>query len=187
MSIIIAVFTFERDGLPNVYPNAISGAFSFFFAFVTSILSQILIKDLHKLGLYLRFATYFFLGVGILYLLFIALSFSEDVEKINQTLQSWAYGIIAISSTILVWRNIKKLRNKQNLSLYQKSTLPILGLITAAAWLATAAKLSTAVANIPLDDILFLSILLGGLSVFGTLSMSNDILLIIKKKIQKSK
>ena len=182
LSIIIAVFTFQKEDLPNVYPNAISGAFSFIFAFVTSILFQLLPpKGLYRLVLYFKFATYFFLGVGILYLLFIALAFSEDVDKISQTVSAWVFGMVAISSSILVWRHFIKLKSKEKIPSFDKLSLPIFMIIAIASWIVTGAKLSSAIVNFPVDDVLALSILIGCLAIFGFMSMSKDIILMIKK------
>lgn len=188
LSIVIAAFTYNIKDLPQVYPNAISGAFSFIFAFIFSIVSQILRdKDWSKLVFYLQLGTYFFLGVGILYLIFIATAFSEKITQIPQTFLAWSYGFIGIASTLSVWRDLKKIKMKKQLLFFDKLTLPVSVLIASAAWFATFAKLTSAIVGIQIDDKIILSIFTGGLATLGGFLLCRDIFLIIKRVLHKRK
>ncbi|HJW19927.1 MAG TPA: hypothetical protein VJ571_05160 [Candidatus Nitrosotalea sp.] len=187
LSIVIAAFTYNVKDLPQVYPNAISGAFSFIFAFVFSMISLILQdKDFPKISFYLRLGTYFFLGVGILYILFIAIAFSGKIPQIPQTFMAWTYGFVGIGATLTVWR-IREKMNKESIPSFDKMLLGISCLIAATAWFATFAELTSAIIGIHIDNKNTFTIVLIGLAVLGAFSIGQNTFLMITRRSSKKK
>jgi len=108
-SMLIAVFAFPNEGLQLVYQNAAMAAFMFVLAFVFSLLSQLAIYSEKKDGMeptfipeLIRYGTYFFLIIGIAYLVLIVLEFKESFPALPEIVVGWASLFIGVAALFFV-------------------------------------------------------------------------------------
>ncbi len=114
LSLIIATFTFTN--FPNVYSNAIIASFMFIFSFVLSILIQIkIVKERlsanEPFWTLIRVGTYFFLAMGIIYLILIAVEFGKLQQQIFLLTKGWYWAFFGVFIIYTASQTIKKLNN----------------------------------------------------------------------------
>lgn len=184
LCMVVAAFTYNNDQLPDVYRNAVSAAFSFVFSFALSLASQIFRKYLDdmRFDIFIRIGIYFLFGVGILYLIFIGISFGSKLPQIPEILFSWYYAFLGIIAIVAARNTIQKLRKHQNVSFEDKMGLPIIIALAIINWIAVAMKLSPSLIGIPFDDKIIAPLGLGLFSVFGLLSFGFSTASIVKRK-----
>jgi hypothetical protein len=88
-SIIIGILSLDKPALPAIHQDAILAGFMFIFSFIASLVSQISENRDKALEILGRGSTYFFLSVGILYLLSIAAKFSTIFSQIPTFVFGW--------------------------------------------------------------------------------------------------
>ena len=120
LSIIIAAFTFDEDKLPNVSSNAIIAAFMFLISFVLSLIDQIPIKKENGDMSPLRFGKYFFLGIGILYLLLITWEFSKSLTQIGTIVVGWLTLSVGVTTLPILILRKGKFTKHQTTSIFAK-------------------------------------------------------------------
>src|ERR1700687_5401102 len=132
LSIVIAAFTYTNIKVPNVYVDAVIASFAFLFSFIFSLISQlykpeVIIFDLQKgedkysnifvdyfLG-FCRYGVYFFLIIGIIYLLLVAFEFSKTHLQLYSILFAWAeffVGTMTLALGVKALTFIKRLEVK---------------------------------------------------------------------------
>jgi len=120
-SMLIAVFAFPNEGLETVYQNAAMAAFMFVFSFIFSLLSQLAIYSEKKEEIeptfipeIIKYGTYFFLILGIAYLVLIVLEFKESFPALPEIVRGWGTLFIGVASLFFVkafFLSIKKPKN----------------------------------------------------------------------------
>lgn len=117
LSMVIATFSYSNHELPNVYTNAVLASMTFLISFVLSLIDQINLENDRDIPV-VHWGKFFFLAVGILYLIVVAVEFSKSLTQIYYIFSGWSS--IAIGGSFLVSLLSKKGRLKP--SSYEKQS-----------------------------------------------------------------
>lgn len=119
-SMIIAVFAFPNKEFEIVYTNATLSASMFIISFVSSYLSQFLVhreeqegyKEPFPMFESIRYGSYFFFAVGVIYLILIVVEFAKNLDQIPNIIIGWVWLFAGISLLIAIIRNMKSLKKQ---------------------------------------------------------------------------
>jgi len=126
-SLCLIIATFSFTNFQAVYSNAVIAAFSFIFSFIFSTLIQLKWVQEDKFFIRAtRSGAYFFLGVGVLYLLLIAVEFGKTLPQMFSLIQGWWSTFIGGALFYPVYFMLKKIETKRGADLYYEATLAIL-------------------------------------------------------------
>lgn len=183
LCMVVAAFTYTNNQLPDVYQNAVSAAFSFVFSFVLSLVYQIFRDKLDdkRFDLLVKIGIYFLFAVGILYLIFIGISFSSKLPQIPQILFSWFYAYIGVITILVVRKTLQKMLKKLPISVEEKTLFPITIAVSILSWVEVGAKLIPSLTGFIIDDLIVISLLLAYLAVMGIINMIFGFFSMIKK------
>lgn len=121
-SMIIAVFAHSNKDIPTpVYNDAATASMMFIISFITSMLSQLAHEnDVRNKEPFspaaseaLRYGTYFFFGIGVIYLLFIANEFGKSSLPIPQIVFGWFKLFVSITMIVLMRLVVVKYRENK--------------------------------------------------------------------------
>jgi hypothetical protein len=115
LSLVITVFTFEnQDTFQTVYNYSVVSTFMFIFAFVAAVVRNLRIISSERFysGL-ATFAFYFFLGIGIIHILLIAVEFGKQHLQIYSFVYGWVFSVIGGMGAIGSTKTLKKYKNLQ--------------------------------------------------------------------------
>lgn len=120
-SMVLAVFAFPNTAFASVYSNAAIASTMFIVSFVCGLLSQFLIvreeeegyKEPYSLFELIRYGTYFFLAVGVIYLLLIAVEFGKSLPPIFNTVAAWSWLFTAALTAGIAKQTLKSIIKKE--------------------------------------------------------------------------
>lgn len=109
-SMIIAVFAFSNKEFGSIYTNAVLAASMFTVSFVCSYLSQVFVHREEKEGYdkpfslfeSIRYGTYFFFGIGVIYLILIVNEFAKSLPQIPSIVSGWIWLFAGLSLIVVV-------------------------------------------------------------------------------------
>lgn len=146
LAIVIAAFTSSNDKLSSVYIDASIASFTFIFSFICSLAYQIQPKlespliditasepnstyssNREILFAFARYGTYFFLIIGIAYLLLIAYEFGKSHVQLHNIVIGWLQVFFAFVVIVAIFR-LSKVKRDTNFKIakFTKITLVVL-------------------------------------------------------------
>jgi hypothetical protein len=99
LSLVISVFTFDhRTDFGNIYNYSVVSTFMFLFAFMCAIIPKGKTKKSILSDMLYTSGTFFFLAVGLIYLVLIAVEFGKENAQIISLAASWFLSFIGGAS-----------------------------------------------------------------------------------------
>ena len=182
-SMITAVFSVTN--LPAIYTNAVMATIMFLISFVLSFIDQLFPhKDPSLADDVIRYGKFFFLAIGILYLISIAFEFAKDLPEIRTIFYGWIIIGIGFSFLSPVVARIGKYKSKDYPDKRKFNLLIYLGYVSGAGFILAGAVyiLNTFVKNKLSDEIIVYPI--GGLILISIICIISEVIVI--QKFRKS-
>ena len=131
ISIAIAAFIHSTtQPIGQTFDYAIIAGSMFLFSFIASLVYQV-IRINEEFTQYVRWSQYFFLALGIVYLLLILLNFSQSIPQIIELVLGWVFLVGGISYVIPLRRRWNRIKNKKGQFIHVGFIIAILFIMSA--------------------------------------------------------
>lgn len=118
-AIVIAAFTYQNKDLPNVHVNAVIASIMFFASFILAMADQA--RRSKDPVSSVTFGKYFFLAIGILYLIFVSVDFAKSIPQITSIVSGWFTIAMGVAFLIPMIKRADEFQKRTNATLLEKS------------------------------------------------------------------
>jgi hypothetical protein len=187
LSLVIAVFTFEhQDIFQTVYNYSVVSTFMFIFAFLSAVVRNLkFIKSDAMYSGVSSFAFYFFLAIGMIYMLLVAIEFGKQHSQIFSFVNGWLFSLAGGMCAFAVIRILKRLETRQGLKrVFEFAYLLLFGAIAVASFTISATWLILAFTGIELsiNPVTLVLIVASGFAIVGGVKTIEDTIKIVRNR-----